>query len=149
MSSTLRKVLHVQKESVYLLPYKYVEIRKNSRITLIHLPLSHPSFLYLFPIAATTISHKFCGWKQHKGFPGGSVVNNSPAKVETWIQSLGQEDPLEKEMATHYSILAWEIPWMEKPYSPWGLRVKHDSETTQQQLKQHQLIVLQLWSLGI
>ena len=72
------------------------------------------------------------------------MVNNPPAKVETWIQSLGQEDPLEKEMATHYSILAWEIPWTEKPYSPWGLRVKHDSETTQQQLKQHQLIVLQL-----
>ena len=34
---------------------------------------------------------------------------------DTWIQSLGQEDPLEKEMATHSSILAWEIPWTEKP----------------------------------
>ena len=34
---------------------------------------------------------------------------------ETQIQSLGQEDPLEKEMATHYSILAWEIPWTEEP----------------------------------
>ena len=34
---------------------------------------------------------------------------------ETWIQSPGQEDPLEKEMATHSSILAWEIPWTEKP----------------------------------
>ena len=34
---------------------------------------------------------------------------------ETWIQSLDQEDPLEKEMATHSSILAWEIPWTEKP----------------------------------
>ena len=34
---------------------------------------------------------------------------------ETWVQSLGQEDPLEKEMATHSNILAWEIPWTEEP----------------------------------
>ena len=34
---------------------------------------------------------------------------------ETWVQSLGREDPLEKEMATHSSILAWEIPWKEEP----------------------------------
>ena len=38
-----------------------------------------------------------------------------PAMWETWIQSLGQEDPLEKEMATHSSILAWRIPWTEEP----------------------------------
>ena len=41
---------------------------------------------------------------------------------DSYVQSLGQEDPLEKEMATHSSILAWEIPWTDKPgsYSPWG-----------------------------
>ena len=49
------------------------------------------------------------------GFPGGSVVKNPPAMQEMWVQSLGQEDPLEKEMATHSSILAWEIPWTEEP----------------------------------
>ena len=38
-----------------------------------------------------------------------------PAIGETWVQSLGQEDPLEKEMATHSSTLAWKIPWMEEP----------------------------------
>ena len=38
-----------------------------------------------------------------------------PAIQETWVQSLGWEDPLEKEMATHSSILAWRIPWMEEP----------------------------------
>ena len=38
-----------------------------------------------------------------------------PAMQETWVQSLGQEDPLEKEMATHSSILAWRIPWTEEP----------------------------------
>ena len=49
---------------------------------------------------------------------GGSVVKNPPAMQETlemWVQSLGQKDPLEKEMATHSSILAWRIPWTEKP----------------------------------
>ena len=49
------------------------------------------------------------------GFPGGSVVRNLPTKQETHVQSLGQEDPLEKEMATNSSILAMEIPWTEEP----------------------------------
>ena len=43
------------------------------------------------------------------------TVKNLPAMQETWILSLGQEDSLEKEMATHSSILAWEIPWTEEP----------------------------------
>ena len=42
------------------------------------------------------------------------LVTNLPAKQENWVPSLGQEDPLEKEMATHSSILAWRIPWMEE-----------------------------------
>ena len=42
-------------------------------------------------------------------------LKNLPAVQETWVQSLGQEDPLEKEMATHSSILAWKIPWTEEP----------------------------------
>ena len=42
-------------------------------------------------------------------------VKNSPVMQETWVQSLGWEDPLEKEMATHSSILAWRIPWTEEP----------------------------------
>ena len=52
------------------------------------------------------------------GVPGGIVIRNLPAKQETqesWVQSLGQEDPLEKKMETHSSILAWKIPWMEEP----------------------------------
>ena len=48
------------------------------------------------------------------GFPGGSVVKNSPAMQETQVRSLGQENPLEEEVATHTSILAWEIPWTEE-----------------------------------
>ena len=51
-----------------------------------------------------------------EGFPGGSVVKNPPSKAgDTWVQSLGQEDPLEKEIATHSSLLAWRIPWIEEP----------------------------------
>ena len=43
---------------------------------------------------------------------------------ETWVQSLGQEDPMEEETATHSSNLVWEFPWREEPgsYSPWGLK---------------------------
>ena len=48
-------------------------------------------------------------------FPGGSVVKNMPTMQETGIQSLGWEDPLEEEMATHFSILAWKITWTEEP----------------------------------
>ena len=67
-----------------------------------------------------------------KGFPGGSVVKNPPIMHETQVQSLGQEDPLEKEMAMHSSILAWEIPWKEEPgglQSMGSHRVRHKWET--------------------
>ena len=50
-----------------------------------------------------------------RGFPSGSVVRNPLAMQETRIWSLNQEDPLEKGMATHANILAWKIPWTEKP----------------------------------
>ena len=52
-----------------------------------------------------------------------------PAMQETWVPSLGREDPLEKEMATHSSILAWRVPWTEEPggLQSMGLqRVDHD-----------------------
>ena len=52
---------------------------------------------------------------------------------ETQVESLGQEDPLEKEMATHNSILAWKIPWTERPgRGPWGLRESDTAEVTSQ-----------------
>ena len=57
------------------------------------------------------------------------MVKNLPAMQETWIQSIGQEDTLEKGMATHSSILAWEIPWTEEPgrlQSMQVTRVGHD-----------------------
>ena len=52
--------------------------------------------------------------QKHWGFPGGSEVKRLPAIRETPVRSLGWEDPLEKEMAIHFSTLAWKIPWMEE-----------------------------------
>ena len=57
------------------------------------------------------------------------MVKNLPAVQETWVQSLGREDPLEKEMASHSSILAWRIPWTEEPrglQSMESQRVRHN-----------------------
>ena len=56
-------------------------------------------------------------------------LKHLPAMRETWVRSLGREDPLEKEMATHASILAWRIPWTEEPgglQSTGSQRVGHD-----------------------
>ena len=60
-------------------------------------------------------------------------LNHLPAMRETWVQSLGQEDPLEKEMATYSSILAWRMPWMEEPgglHAMGSQRVRHDWATS-------------------
>ena len=63
------------------------------------------------------------------------MVKNAPANQEMWVRSLGQEDPQEKEMATHSSILAWGMPWTEEPggLQSMGLqRAGHDLASTQQ-----------------
>ena len=62
------------------------------------------------------------------------MVKHLPAMQETWVRSLGWEDPLEKEMATHASILAWEIPWTEVPGGLQSMslkRIRHDLVTKQ------------------
>ena len=55
------------------------------------------------------------------GFSGSSV-KNLLVMWDIWVLSLGWEDPLEKEMTTHCSSLAWKIPWTEDPGSPWGFK---------------------------
>ena len=57
---------------------------------------------------------------------GAQSVKNLPTVQEIRVQSLGQEDPLEKEMANHSSILAWKIPWTEESGGPWD----HEPDTT-------------------
>ena len=66
---------------------------------------------------------------------GGSVAKNFPAMKETLVLSLGWEDPLEKELATHFSILAWKIPWTEESGGLQAMgsqRVRQDLEAKQQ-----------------
>ena len=65
------------------------------------------------------------------------MVKYLPEMQETWVQSLGQEDPLEKGMAAHSSILVWRIPWTEEPggYNPWGHK---ESGVTKQLIQQQQ-----------
>ena len=81
-------------------------------------------FLYLTEISKNLkYSDKLkCIWR----------LKHLPAMRETWARSLGWEDPLEKEMATHSSILAWRIPWTEEPgglQSTGSQRVGHDQAT--------------------
>ena len=66
---------------------------------------------------------------QHGASPGGSLVRNLPAIQETLVLSLSWEDSLEESMATHSTILAWEIPWTEEPSGLQSIelqRVEHD-----------------------
>ena len=56
------------------------------------------------------------------------LVKNPPAMWETWVRSLGWENPLEKAMATHSNILAWRIPWTKEPGSPWGHKESDTAE---------------------
>ena len=73
-------------------------------------------------------------------FPSGSAVKNPPVMQEPWVRSLGREDPLEKEIATHSSILAWEISRTEEPgglQSMGSQRAGHDVATKQQRLLKH------------
>ena len=54
------------------------------------------------------------------------MVKNLPAMQETWVRSLGWEDPLEKGMATYSSVLAWKIPWTEEPGGPQSMGSQRD-----------------------
>ena len=65
----------------------------------------------------------------HRASLVAQMVKNPPARRETWVQSLGWEDPLEEGMATYLIILAWKIPWTEEPGGPQPMgsqRVGHD-----------------------
>ena len=83
----------------------------------------------------------------HMGFSGGSGVKNLPTKQEMQVMSLGWEDPLKKEMATHSSILAWRIPWTEEPgrLQSMGLQtVGHDWATSikSNQIKERKCVLV-------
>ena len=71
------------------------------------------------------------------GFPGGSVVKDLPASQEMQVQSRGRDDPMEEEMATHSTVLAWRISWTEEPghvdRGPEGQKKSDKTEVTKQQ----------------
>ena len=86
-----------------------------------NLPLPNDSTTYYYRLHFTIFLRL--------GFPSGSMVKNPPAMQELQVQSLGWEDPLEKGLATHSSVLAWRIPWRQEPgglQSMGSQRVRHD-----------------------
>ena len=89
----------------------------------------------VFHVQACSL-HNVCSIADRQGFSGSSAEKNQPAMQETWVQSLGWEDSLEKVVATHSNILGWEIPWTEEPdrlYSTWGCKmVRHKSQLNKQ-----------------
>ena len=66
------------------------------------------------------------------------LAKNPATMQETWVPSLGQDDPLEKEMATHSRILAWEIPWMEQPG---GLQSAESQSRARRSTRAHTLLL--------
>ena len=77
-------------------------------------------------------SEFFSSVSQYCGLPWvAHMVKNLPAIQETWVRSLGQEDPLEKGIATHSSILAWRIPWTEEPGRLQSMGSQKESDTTE------------------
>ena len=81
-----------------------------------------------------------CSTGKNPQLHGSSVVKNLPAMQGTRVRSLGQDDPLEKEMGTHSCILAWEITWTEELGRL--QRFRHDSATKRQQHNLHTIIVM-------
>ena len=92
-----------------------------------------PQYLGNGPQFSSGVKSDFTQRSEHSALPSSSLVaqtvKNLPEGPEMWVQSLGQEDPLEKEKAAHSSILAWRIPWTEEPggvQATGSKRVGHD-----------------------
>ena len=96
-----------QQQAIFHSGYTIFLFHRQWRRILISLYM-HPHLLFPFLLF-------YCRLSGYEGFPGSLAVKNLPAIQEMWVWSLGWEDLWEKEMATHFSILVWEIPWTEKP----------------------------------
>ena len=113
------------------LSYKHSAKFESSKICQ-HIPLSQKYFLIAFTDITILNMVHILALGIIKNFPVDQRVKNLPAMQETRVQFLGPEDPLEKGMAIHSSILAWRIPWTEEPggLQSMGLqRVGHDWAT--------------------
>ena len=102
--------------------------------------LESPSLAGFFATNATWEAH-FSVSKVNHGFLVAQRLKRLPAVQETWVRFLSQEDPLEKEMATHSSILAWRIPWMEGPgrLQSWGRKESDRTERLHFKVNQNSL----------
>ena len=93
-----------------------------------HSQKSLPLFIFWCSFSYSAVHFSSLYKYNYRAYLLAQLVNNLPAMQETWVQFLGPEDPLEKEMATHSRILAWKIPWTEEPdrLKSMGLqRVRH------------------------
>ena len=126
-----------------ILPSRCVNMNRNFRsyLKIWSFRKRNEHYLSICYVLSTCVLHFHVNIFNLSGFPGGSdgtspvaqMVKRLPARRKTWVQSLGQEDPLEKEMATHSSTLAWKIPWTEEPgrlQSMGSQRVGHDWATS-------------------
>ena len=109
--------------------FKYLRIMLNLAAFSILQPdhlISHLFLQKIFIVSLHRVPHS-------RASPVAQRLKRLPPMWETWVRSLGQEDPLEKEMVTHSSILAWRIPWTEKPgklQSTGSQGVRHNWETS-------------------
>ena len=118
--------------SVYSLLYSLQQVFCNKSITQISVIKTLQKFIFQNKIQSyltvSTDSNQFDAFIKRASLVA-QRVKNLPTMWETHVQSLGREDPLEKEMATHSSTLAWKLPWTEKPgrvQSMGSQRVGHD-----------------------
>ena len=108
----LLSLLHWQADS---LPLHHLG-SPYTKIPFIYLIQCYSNYcLYMYNLSNKWIYHAYVFVYDNVGLPSGSEVKYLPTMQETWVRSLGWEDPLEKGMANHASILAWEIPWTEEP----------------------------------
>jgi len=98
----------MQKKKLYKTKISSSMIYHKINIHIIPPRSKNRTFQKLLPLNYTSYSFS-------ASFPGGSVAKNLPTIQETWVWFLGLEDPLETEIATHSSILAWKTPWTEEP----------------------------------
>ena len=136
-SITRNQNLHVKKISGNRWMQTEDQCKRNSADEMEMRPRKALTLIFS-PLCLGALCHQLC---INRAFPVAQMVKNPPAMQETWVWSLGQEDPLEEGMAAHSSILTWKIPCAEEPggYSPWGHK---DSDVTEQlNTAQHSMFV--------
>ena len=124
--------------------FRFAHSNPHNRARNTFIPTNHSSTQQGTHSPEPPDKYRWVSWYffQYSSFPAfwapvvAQIVKHLPAMWETWVQSLGWEDPLEKFMATHSSILAWRIPWTEEPDRLQSTGLK-EPDTTQRLLNHH------------